>query len=56
MQFDAVKSDLLSGAYLTPEDQKFADQYMEISYWGERITGIEVKKKHMRKEVDIMAL
>ena len=49
MQFDAVKSDLLSGAYLTPEDQRFADQYMEISYWGERITGIEVKKKAYEK-------
>ena len=49
MQFDAVKSDLLSGAYLTPEDQKFADQYMEISYWGERITRVEVKKKAYEK-------
>ena len=34
MQYDAVRSDILSGAYLTPEDQKFADQYMDISYWG----------------------
>ena len=49
MQFDAVRSDLLSGAYLTPEDEKFASQYMEISYWGERITGIEVNKKAYEK-------
>lgn len=49
MQFNAVKSDLLSGAYLTPEDEKFAGQYMEISYWGERITGVEVKEKAYEK-------
>lgn len=46
MQFNAVKSDLLSGAYLTPEDEKFD---MEISYWGNRITGIKVKKKAYEK-------
>ena len=48
-QFDAVRSDLLSGAYLAPEDQRFADQYMEISRWGDRITGIEVKAKAYEK-------
>ena len=48
-QFDAVRSDLLSGAYLTPEDQRFADQYMDISRWGDRITGIEVKDKAYKK-------
>ena len=49
MQYDAVRSDILSGAYLTPEDQKFADQYMDISYWGDRITGIEVNAKAYEK-------
>lgn len=49
MQYDAVRSDILSGAYLTPEDQKFADQYMDISYWGDRITGVEVKHKAYEK-------
>ena len=49
MQYDAVRSDILSGSYLSPEDQKFADQYMDISYWGDRITGIEVKTKAYEK-------
>ena len=49
MQYDAVRSDIMSGAYLSPEDQKFADQYMDISHWGDRITGIEVKTKAYEK-------
>ncbi|MCR5093582.1 MAG: transposase [Lachnospiraceae bacterium] len=49
MQFDAVKTDILSDAYLSSEDQKFAEQYMNISYWGERITGVEVNTKAYKK-------
>ena len=44
-QFESVKTDIMSGAYLDEEDQKFASQYMDIKYWGDRVTEIKLKRK-----------
>lgn len=44
-RFDAVRTDILSGAYLEEEDRRFADQYMEIHQWGGRITDIQARRK-----------
>ncbi len=48
-QFDAVRADMLSGAYLEQEDQKFADQYMVVHRWGSRVKDVEINKKAYEK-------
>ena len=48
-QYDAVCSDLISGAVLDKEDHAFSDKYMKIRYWGNRITEIKPNRKAIQK-------
>lgn len=48
-KYEAVRSDLLSGAFLEKEDRTFADKYMNIRYWGERIMDIQLNRKAYAK-------
>ena len=48
-QYDNVYSDLLSGALLDKDDQSFADKYMKIRYWGDRIIEIQPNRPAIRK-------
>ena len=48
-QYDAVYSDLFSGAMLDKDDKAFADKYMKIRYWGDRITKIDPDRKAIQK-------
>ncbi len=48
-QYDNVYSDLFSGAMLDKDDQSFADKYMKIRYWGDRIIEIQPNRPAIRK-------
>ena len=49
MRYDAVYSDLYSGALLDKDDRAFADKYMKVRYWGDRITEIKPDRKAIQK-------
>ena len=44
-QYEAIRTDLLAGAFLDKEDRAFADKYMDIRYWGDRIMEIQPNRK-----------
>ena len=48
-QYEAIRSDLLSGAFLDKEDRAFAEKYMNIRYWGDRIMDIQPNRKAYAK-------
>ena len=48
-QYDAVLSDLMSGAILDKDDKAFAEKYMKIRYWGNRITEIKPNRTAIQK-------
>lgn len=48
-QFDAVRTDLLSGAYLDDDDRTFANKYMIIHEWGDRILDVQVNAEAYEK-------
>ena len=48
-QYEAIRTDLLAGAVIDKEDQTFADKYMEIRYWGNRILDIQPDRKACAK-------
>lgn len=50
-QFSAVKTDILNGAYLTDDDRKFAEKYMAIRKWGDRIIEVNANKKAYQKRM-----
>ena len=48
-QYEAVRTDLLAGALLDKKDQFFAEKYMVIRRWGDRITEIQPNRKAYAK-------
>ena len=48
-QYDDVYSDLFSGALLDKEDKTFAEKYMKIRYWGDRVVEIRPNRAAIQK-------
>lgn len=48
-RFDSIRTDLLSGAYMSVDDRRFAEQFMVIRRWGDRIMEVRINHKAYEK-------
>lgn len=48
-QYDAVYTDLMSGAMLDKDDRAFAEKYMKVRYWGDRVAEIQPNRTAIQK-------
>ena len=48
-QYEAIYTDLFSGALLDKADRDFVNKYMNVRYWGDRVTEITPNRKAIEK-------